>query len=243
MKMNQNAYATGSIPPVHIGKRNAYHQAGLAVAVYLGNRQKKLPALHFQIAVSPPDLQSAMGGQSRRTPGKFAAKLQGGRLVPFLPDSFEVATRLLSAAEQGQCLLAFEADIINLLTGSLTEAKYIALRDGEVFNANLVYLGALKFYGGGQELGIIDEYMACLFPDNKTEQRKKLAELFLAAYSFINDRRHWQTIKFLAEAIYGNPKEVFTCEELIVLIEQGHSSTKAAPKNSPFHNAFDGLVH
>jgi hypothetical protein len=243
MKMNHKAYATESIPPIHIGKRNAYHQAGLAVAVYLGNRQKNLPALHFQIAVSAPDLQSAIAGQSMRKPGKFAAKMQGGRLMPFLPDSFEVAIRLLSAAEQDQCLLAFEADVINLLAGSLAEAKYVAQRDGEAFNANLVYLGALKFYGGGQELEIINEYLACLLPDNKTEQRKKLAELFLAAYSFINDRKHWQAIQFLGEAIYDNPKEVFTCEELIALIEQGNSPTKAAPQKNRFDNVFDSLVH
>lgn len=243
MKLNQNSLTIATIPHVHMSRRNAYHQAGQAVAIYLGNQQKNLPALHFQIVVSPPGLQSAMGGQLRRTPGKFAAKLQGGRLVPFLPYSFEVATRLLSEPEKVQCLCAIEADIINLLIGPLAEAKYVALRDNEVFNANLVYLGALKFYGGGQGLKIIDEYMTCLLPDNKTEQRKKLAELFLAAYSFINDRRHWQAIQFLGEAIYDNPKEVFTCEELITLIEQGYSQSKAAPKKPPFDNAFDGLMH
>ena len=243
MKLNQNSLTIATIPHVQISRRSAYHQAGQAVAVYLGNQQKNLPALHFQVLVSPPDLQSAMGGQLRRTAGKFAAKLQGGRLVPFLPYSFEVATRLLSDPEKVQCLCAIEADIINLLVGPLAEAKYVALRDNEVFNANLVYLGALKFYGGGQDLNIINEYMTCLLPDNKTGQHKKLAELFLAAYCFINDKRHWQAIRFLGEAIYGTPKEVFACEELIALIELGYSSSKATSKKPPFDNAFDGLMH
>ena len=243
MKMNHNTLSIQTIPHIHIGRRNAYHQAGLAVAVYLGNRQKNLPALHFQIAIRPPEYQSGFGGRLTRMSHKYSAKLEGGRLIPYLPYSYEVATRLLSPPEKRQCQCAFEADVINLLAGSLAEAKHVAQRDGETFNANLVYLGALKFYGGGQELKIIDEYMACLFPDNKTERRKKLAELFLAAYSFINDRTNWQAIKALAEAIYNNPKEVFTCEELIALTESGYSSTKPASKNSIFDNAFDRLTH
>lgn len=243
MKMNHNTLAIPTIPHVHIGRRNAYHQAGQAIAVYHGNNQKNLPALHFQIALRPPEHQSSIGGRLTRTPGKFAAKLEGGRLIPYLPYSFEIATRLLSPPEKRQCQCAFEADVINLLAGSLAEAKYVAQRDGEVFNANLVYLGALKFYGGGQELKIIDEYMTCLLPDNIAEQRKKLAELFLAAYSFVNEISNWQAIKCLAEAIYNNPKEVFMCEELIALIELGYSSNKICPINPLFDNAFDSLTH
>ncbi len=239
MKMNHNTLSIQTIPLIHIGMRNAYHRAGQAVAVYFGNMKKNLPALHFQIAIRPPEYQSGF----TRMPSKYTAKLEGGRLIPYLPYSYEVATRLLSPPEKCQCQCAFESDIINILAGPLAEAKYVAQRDGEVFNANLVYLGALKFYGGGQELKIIDEYMACLLPDNKAEQRKKLAELFLAAYGFINDRSNWQAIKFLAEAIYNNPKEVFTCEELIALIESSYSSNKIHPVNPLSDNVFDRLMH
>ncbi|ESS72111.1 hypothetical protein MGMO_70c00060 [Methyloglobulus morosus KoM1] len=243
MKINPNTLAIPTIPPIHIGRRNAYHQAGLAVAVYLGNQQKNLPALHFQVAVRLPELKVGMGGRLTRTPGRYAARLEGGRLIPYLPYSYESATRLLSPLEKRQCQCAFEADVVNLLVGSLAEAKYVALRDGEVFNANLVYLGALKFYGGDQELKIIDGYMACLLPDNQAEQRKKLAELFLAAYSFINDRQNWQAIKALAEAIYNDPKEVFTCEEVIALVELGHSSTHVVSQNFSFDNAVERPMH
>jgi hypothetical protein len=243
MKMNHNTLAIPTTPHIHIGRRNAYHQAGQAVAVYLGNKQKNLPALHFQIAIRPPEYQSGFGGRLTRMPHKYSAKLEGGRLMPYLPYSYEVATRLLSPSEKRQCQCAFDADVINILAGSLAEAKYVALRDGEVFSANLVYLGALKFYGGGQELKIIDEYMACLLPDSKAEQDKKRAELFLAAYSFINGRSNWLAIKALAEAIYNNPKELFACEELIALIESGYSSNKAHPINPLSDNAFDKLTH
>jgi hypothetical protein len=169
------------------------------------------------------------GGRPTRTLGKWAAKLEGGRLIPHLPYSFEVAARLLSPLEKSQCQCAFEADVINILVGLLAEAKHVAQRDGEAFNANLAGLGALQFYGGGQELKDIDEYMACLSPD-KTERSKKLAELFLAAHSFVNGKTNWQAIKTLAEALYHNPKEVFVCEELIALIVTGYSLTKPAPK-------------
>jgi hypothetical protein len=243
MKVNHNALAIATIPPIHIGRCNAYHQAGRAVAVYLGNRQKNLPALHFQITVSPPDYQVGLPGWLGRVSDKFAAKLEGGRLIPYLPYSFDVATQLLSPSEKRQCQYAFEADVINLLVGPLAEAKYVAQRDGEVFNANLVYLGALKFYGGGQALKTIDEYMACLYPDNKAERSKKLTELFLAAYSFINDRPNWQAIKTLAEMIYGHPKDVFGCEDLIAMIEFGVWSKRVAPNTALYDSAFDKRSH
>ena len=238
MKMNHNILAMPTNPHSHIDRRNAYHQAGQAIAIYLGNRQKNLPALHFQIVIRTPVHSAVSGTRSARTPGKFAAQLEGGRLIPHLPCSYDVTTRLLSPLEKHQCQCAFEADVINILAGSLAEAKYVALRDGEVFNANLVYLGALKFYGGDEELKLTDQYISCLLPDNKAEQRKKLAELFLAAYSFVNDSSNWRAIKALADAMYDNPKEVFTCEELIALIELGYSSNKPTTPH-----LFDRLTH
>jgi hypothetical protein len=38
---------------IAIGTRNAYHQAGHAAAIYLGNKQKQLPVVFFQIVVTP----------------------------------------------------------------------------------------------------------------------------------------------------------------------------------------------
>jgi hypothetical protein len=227
MKLDYTTATPAKNTHVCIGKRTAYHQAGHVAAIYLGNKQKNLPAVHFQLAVKPYQQEAGFTGRYARIPSKCAVKLEGGRLLPDLPCSYEMATRRLSPTECQQCQCAFEADVINLLAGSLAEAKYVALRDDEVFNANLVYLGALKFYGGSRDLAIVNEYMDCLFQDNKTERKQKLAELFLAAYGFINDRANWLAITRLAEAIHNNPHDVFTCEELIGLLD----STKLADKS------------
>jgi hypothetical protein len=202
---------------IHVGRRNAYHQAGYAAAIYLGNQHKQLPAVHFQISIKPCDRDSRFSGRILRIPDKYAAKVEGGRLLQSLPQSFTEATRHLSPTEQQLCRSAIEADITNLLAGPLAEAKHVALRDGEVFNANLVYLGALQFYGGKPELETINELMACYLPD-EAERKQKLAELFLVAYSFVNEPANWRAITALAEAVCAAPKDTFTCEEIMALL-------------------------
>jgi hypothetical protein len=214
---NKTTFTINSM--IRIGKRNAYHQAGRVAAIYIGNTQKNLPAVHFQIVLKLAEKTSEFNGLSLRIPQKYKAKLEGGRLIPHLPHSYQEATRLLSPAERQQCRCAFEADVINILAASLAEAKYVALRDDEVFNANLVYLGALKFYGGSQDLLAVDEYMDCLYPDDTHERNQKLTELFLAAYSFVNEPANWQAITMLAETLCRSPQDAFTCEELIAMLE------------------------
>jgi hypothetical protein len=232
-------YATATLPKnthFRIGRRNAYHQAGHVAAIYYGNNQKNLPAVHFQLALKPGRQESKLIGRLSRLPSKYKVMLEGGRLLKGLPRSYKVATRRLSPAERQLCQSAFEADVINILAGSLAEAKYVALRDDEVFNANLVYLGALKFYDGSMDLAIVNDYMACLIPDNTDEREQKLAELFLASYGFINDRENWLAITRLAEAIHSNPLSVFTYEQLIALLDSTiHEDTVLAklPMNSP----------
>lgn len=243
MNLKNNTFALPYLPPARIGRRNAYHQAGQAVAVYLGNKQKNLPALHFQIAVRPLPDQTGLSGRFSRIPGKYGAELEGGRLIPYLPYSFQVTTQQLSPAEKQQCQSAFEADVVNILAGSLAEAKYVALRDGEVFNANLVYLGALKFYGGGHDMKVIDDYMACLLPGDISGQNKKLGELFLTAYGFINDGSNWQAIKALAETLYNQPKEVLCCEELMKIMDNPASAFTIAPIQPSLAFSVDSAAH
>lgn len=224
---------------MRVSKRTAYHQAGNAVSIYLGNKQKKLPAVHFQIAISSSRQDSAVSRRYVRHPVKQAIKLEGGRLIESLPYSYDAAIKRLSPCQKQQCQDAFEADVINILTGSLAEAKYVALRDGEVFNANLIYLGALRFYGGSMDLQIINEYMACMMPDDPQKQQSRLAELFLQAYSFINDKENWFIISKLAETITNFPKELYTCEELIHIIESANpiNSIGRLPKTSSYKAA------
>lgn len=213
---------------IQVGRRNAYHQAGHAAAIYLGNKQKNLPAVHFQISIKPHERDGRLSGRTLRLPCKYAAKVEGGRLLQSLPLSFADATRHLSPAEQSLCRSAIEADITNLLAGPLAEAKHVALRDDEVFNANLVYLGALQFYGGKVELEIINELMDCYLSD-KAERKQKLAELFLAAYSFINDPKSWKAITVVAEMVCSAPQDIFSCEELISLLTSAYTANMHKP--------------
>ncbi|MBM4208625.1 MAG: hypothetical protein FJ190_11680 [Gammaproteobacteria bacterium] len=219
-------YSLASIPQqttLNLCKRNAYHQAGRASAIHFGNRQKNLPAVYFQIVIKPLTLGVKQNLRLTGISQKYRATFEGGRLIAELPHSYQGATRLLTPMEQQHCRLAFEADVINLLAGSLAEAKYVALRDGEVFNANLIYLGALKFYGGSVELMTVEDYMHCLYPDKKAERDKKLTELFLSAYSFINDAQNWRTITTLAEGLSRCRQTCFSCEELIAVLDQAHA--------------------
>jgi hypothetical protein len=221
----KNGYTAINTPPenrIEIDKRIAYHQAGHAAAIYLGNKQKQLPAVHFQIIIKPQEWDGQASGRFACTHGKYTAKVEGGRLIQSLPLSFSEATQYFSWPEQEQCLCAFEADVINLLAGSLAEAKFVTSRDNEIFNPNLVYLGALKFYGGGSDLEVIAEYLEC-FMLHKAERDRKLAELFLAAFSFVNKRSNWNAITALAEFILDTPKiepkDIIHCEEVISLLE------------------------
>jgi hypothetical protein len=201
-----------------LDKRNAYHQAGHAAAIYLGNKQKKLPAVHFQIVIRPQEHDTQHIEPSMPLPDKYVAKVEGGRLIQSLPLSYAGLTQGLSGAQQEEFRSALEADVINILAGSLAEAKYVAIRDDEIFNANLVNIGALHFYHGKQDIETIYEYMDCLLPD-KTERDHKLNALFLAAFSFVNNRANWLAIAALAEFIWENPKAIIPCEEVISLLD------------------------
>lgn len=222
MKNSYTAMDTLPDTRIIIDKRTAFHQAGHAAAIYLGNKQKQLPAVHFQIIIKPQEWEGQQPGRFMRNHGKYTAKVEGGRLIQSLPLSFAEATQYFSWPEQEECLCAFEADVINLLAGSLAEAKYVALRDNEVFNPNLVYLGALKFYGGSSDLEVINEYLEC-FMLHRAARDRKLAELFLAAYNFVNRRSNWRAITALAEFILDTPKvepkDTIHCEEVISLLE------------------------
>lgn len=187
-----------------IDKRTAYHQAGHAVAICLGNREKQLPDVHFQIVVKPQSHNGQPLRRSLRIQAQYTATLEGGRLVQSLPCSFAEVTQTLSWPDQEHCRRAFEADVVNLLTGPLAEAKYVAVRDGKPFNATLVYLGALQFYGGKATVDTITEYLGCLVPD-QAGRKQKLAGLFLSAYSFITQPANWAAITALAENILGIP--------------------------------------
>jgi hypothetical protein len=205
-----------------VDQRTAYHQAGRAVAIYLGNRQKQLPDVHFQIVIQLKDCQRQPLSRTSRKQSRYKASLEGGRLIQSLPQSFAEVTQTLSWPDQEQCRRAIEADMVNLLAGSLAEAKYVAMRDGRAFNVNLVYLGTLLFFGGKATVDDLDEYLECLTADQEC-RRQTLAPLFLAAYSFINQPANWSAITALAgkimEVSTDDTSNVIDCEDVAALLE------------------------
>jgi hypothetical protein len=203
---------------IFLDKRNAYHQAGHAAAIYLGNKQKKLPAVHFQIIIRQQENDVQHSDPPMPLQDKCAAKVEGGRLIQSLPVSYAELAQGFTWPQQEEFRCALEADVINILVGSLAEAKYVAIQDDEVFNANLVNIAALHFYNGKQDIDIISEYMECLLQD-KTERNRKLDTLFLAAYNFVNKRTNWLAITALAEFIREKNNGIIQCEEVISLLD------------------------
>jgi hypothetical protein len=205
---------------LQIEKRIAYHQAGHAVAICLGNKQKLLPEVHFQILIKRhfDDHEGKPVLPFGRRLGNYRSEFQGGRLVQSLPMSLYEASKAMSKEEHKEYKRVFEADIINLLAGPLTEAKYIALRDDEIFSPNLLNVPALRFYGGNQALGLVSEYMDC-FMLNQYDYEKKLQELYLLAYSFINKQANWRAITALAEHILHESATSLDCEDVMAFLD------------------------
>lgn len=229
MKLEYDTPMNPIKPSTGIETRNAYHLAGRIAAIHIRNTQNNLPSVHFQVLINSSfNPESINANRLSSIPLKYLATLEGGRLIQDLPRCFNSAVHLLTDAEKQQCQCAFEADVINLLAGSLAEAKHVAQQDGEVFNANLVYIGALKFYGGALDLETVDEYMNCLCSGDAFERKKKLAELFLAAYCFVNNRTNWQVISRLATGLSQSRSTMVSCEDLIEMLENSGPEMKGS---------------
>ena len=201
-----------------VKRKVAIHEAGHAAAIYLGNQQKRLPSVFFQIFITPinVDYQSS---QYLSKPGtNYVANIDGGRLIHTLPSSIEEATNGFSSAQKMAYQRAFEADMTNILVGPLAEAKYIAQRDGELINPRLIHLNALHYYGGISDLESINECLEC-FLENAELRKQKITELFLAAYSFVNEPSNWRAITAVAEYILSEDKRVIECNEIIPILE------------------------
>jgi hypothetical protein len=206
------------INPAELSRKTAIHEAGHAAAIYLGNKQKQLPPVFFQIFIKElnSDFQSA--GCLYKSCDSCITKIDGGRLIQTLPSSVDEATSGFSSTQKQAYQRAFEADIINLLVGPLAEANYVAMRDDEPINPRLVNLNALHHYGGASDLEAINEYLDSLSAD-RAQREKKLSELFLAAFNFVNDKSNWYAISALADYILANCKNIIECEEIIAVLD------------------------
>ncbi|MDD5578334.1 MAG: hypothetical protein PHY16_03510 [Methylobacter sp.] len=222
--MNRSHLSKAFNPLTHkeLSLRTAIHEAGHAAAIYLGNKQKQLPPVFFRIYIKEPDTHFQSPACSGKSQGKCFAKVEGGRLIHTLPSSIDMATHDFSSAQKQEYERAFEADIVNILGliywEPLAEAKYVAQRDDELINPRLVNLNALHFYGGSSDLEVANEYLACFIADREL-QEKKISELFLTAYNFINNRSNWFAITALANYILRQRKNIIECEEVIAVID------------------------
>jgi hypothetical protein len=203
----------------------AFHEAGHATAIYLNNKSRNLPPIFFQIMLSEViGTDDHAGLICQATLGGSSARVEGGRLIQSLPFSVDgLAHKLIDHNEAMSPLvkdyiIAFEADIINLLAGPLAEAKYVHERDDELFNHRLVSWNSVGNYGGGSDLVLIHEYIES-FSANKQQQDEKLAELFTAACDFVCDSSNWKAITKLANYILESDKDIISCEEVVSLLQ------------------------
>jgi hypothetical protein len=203
----------------------AFHEAGHAAAIYLNNKARNLPPVFFQIVFK--EISGATDYDVviyQATHDDSIARVEGGRLIQSLPYSIDdLAHKLIDNNEAmvpliRDYIIAFEADIINLLVGPLAEAKLVYNRDDELFNHQLVNLKSLKNYGGGSDLALAREYLES-FSASKQQQEEKLDELFAEAWEFVSDYSNWKAITKLANYILESNKNIISCEEVVSVIE------------------------
>ncbi len=209
MKRRHTLNDFNSVDYTELSKKTAIHEAGHAAAIYFGNKQKQLPPVFFHI-ISNCVCDSH--------DNNCQTKVEGGRLIHTLPSSIEEAVCNLPSAQKQVYQQAFEADIINILVGPLAEANYVAQRDNEVISPRLVPLNALHNYGGSSDLEIVNDYLQCFIID-RSQQEKKITELFWAAFEFINDWAHWYAITALANYILISDKDIIDYEEVVAILE------------------------
>ena len=210
-----------------VNRKVAIHEAGHAAAIYLGNKQKRLPPVFFQIFITPVKsiFQSPVFLNKPNT--KYFANIDGGRLIHTLPSSIEEATNDFSSAQKIAYQRAFDADMINILVGPLAEAKYITQRDGKLINPRLIHLNVLHYFDGISELETVNEYLECCIT-NSGLREQKITELFLAAFRFINERSNWHAITALADYIVNEDKSVIDCNEIIAVLEATTNESEPA---------------
>lgn len=207
-------------------KRVAFHEAGHAAGIHLNNKARELPPVFFKIIfkdmidVAVTDVMSY-----QTTHDDCVARVEGGRLIELLPPSLESMVHELMGHNVAisqllqDYLMAFEADIINLLIGPLAEAKHVSDADDEPFNHLLVNLKALRNYGGSSDLALVNEYLQS-FSSDQQKRDKKLDELFTIAFDFVNNDANWGAITNLANYIIAGSKNIIHCEEIVSMLDQ-----------------------
>lgn len=219
MKRRAQSKDVNQINHQELSKKTAIHEAGHAAAIYLGNKQKQLPPVFFQIYIKELNNDFQATECLCKANDNCIAIVEGGRLIHTLPSSIEEATEDFSLAQKQAYQIAFEADIINILAGPLAEAKYVAFRDDELFNPHLINIDALRNYGGSSNIEAVNEYLECFIACDE-QRRDKATELFLAAFSFVSNVNNWKAITGLANYLLDRPKNTISCEEVMAVVDR-----------------------
>jgi len=215
MERNYNITLPTFVDTDELHWRTAFHEAGHAAAIHILNRQKKLPPVFFEIQVKRPKADR----------DDFLAKVIDGNLIQNLPMAIVESMSSLTESEQQSCQRALEADVVNLLVGPLSEAKYVARRDGEILNPNLVNLNALRHYGGHSDIENVRHYLEHI-ARSKADQDSMLMELLRQAYQFIDNYKNWECIAGLAHFILESQQEIISCDEAIKVLDRSLKATQ-----------------
>jgi hypothetical protein len=161
MKRFYQREENGFTDHLELNRQTAFHEAGHVAAIYLENKRKSLPPVYFQIHVSKPDNMAQ----------PLFAKVNGGRLVGDLATVIhEDVTHHRDSTDIDNCQLVYEADIISFLAGPIAEAKYVSIRDNEVFNINLLTPQAMNHYGGNADMLEVMSYLEFFIPRQNNEK-------------------------------------------------------------------------
>lgn len=192
--------------------QTAFHEAGHAVSIYLGNKAKNLPPVYFKIQIKKPKHENDL----------FIAKVIDGRLIQNLPIAGIENAYSMTDEDRLIHQSAYEADIVNLLVGPLAEAKYVSFRDGEALNFNLLNTYALNYYGGSSDVKKAHSYLE-YFITSKEQRENKMLKLFSEAFDFIDNKNNWEQILKLAHYILDSKNDVISCEEAITVLENNNT--------------------
>ena len=216
MNRNKFHYISGRNSQ-NVSKSNiAYHEAGHAAAIYFNNKLHKLPPVFFQIILLNNNKEKENLFLAKTIDGDSIANIRGGRLIQSFPPLDDMSD---------DYMLAFEADITNILIGPLAEAKHIHECDNELFDKHLININDLNFYGGRLDLQLADEYLQSLYIDTR-EQNAKLMQLFYSAFEFVENYRNWKAISQLARHIDESNKNIIDYDEAVSILENDRTTKR-----------------
>ena len=217
MKPQQNFYKNTVSYQFHgIDAKKAYQQAGQAAAIYIGNKEKKLPAVYFKILIGPQAEASfaSFGVPVSNGINPDAVMIEGGRLVDNLLLLSDDVAKYFSPLQLEQYRSAVEADITNMLAGILAEAKYKAHLNKTPFDIGLFTAESLADYCEEDEWATICEYTQLY----KEDRNRKLNRLVTLAFDFVSKPSYWRAISKLARFIQSKIMDAISCEEVASII-------------------------